>query len=101
MRLSRSRRFFFPECSDPSPSTSVTGLDLLVTFERLADLVGVVDAVDGKDSRCDGVGPAVKVNTSGVEVGLAVCQANPILTAPKGRHVWKVSGIAKVGLPAE
>lgn len=96
MRSSRSRRFFFPECSDPSPSTSVTGLDLLVTFERLAGLVGCGDAVDGKDSRCAGVGLAVKVNcTSGAEVGLALCQANPILTGPKEQHVWKPSRIAE------
>lgn len=96
MRSSRSRRFFFLKCSDPSPSTSVTGRDLLVSLERDADLVGCGDVVGENDSRCAGVGPAVKVKTFGAELDLAVCQANLILTAPTRQHRWKASGIADV-----
>lgn len=91
MRLSRSRRFFLPRCSDPSPSTSVTGRDLFITLERLAGLVGGGELVEAKESRRAGVGPAVKVKVLGAELGLAVCQANLILTGLKDDHVWKPS----------
>lgn len=68
-----------------------------MTLQRLADPVvgGAVVAVEEKDSRCAGVGPAVKVNTSGAEVGLALGQAALILTEPKERHGSKLREIAE------
>ena len=95
MRSSRSRRFFFRKCSDPSPSTSVTGRDLLLTLERVGDLAFCGDAAEVKDSRCAGMGLAVKVKTFGGEADRAVCQANLILTAARGQHVRKPSGVQR------
>ena len=90
MRLSRSRRFFFPLCSDPSPSTSVNGRHLFAILHRDEDLVGCDGEGGGegeeKQSRRAGVGPAVKVKALGVELDLASCQANLILTVHEGQH---------------
>lgn len=90
MRLSRSRRFFFRVFSDPSPSMSVTGRDLLTDRER--EELRTDDGGDGgggsdlagKDSRWTGCGPAVKVKTSGAGFDPTLGQANLILTVPGG-----------------